>query len=192
MCVVWEMSPLLIRVIYYCCTDSYLEISFLLEFPAGWGVDVTITDTSELTSAWQLSPHTSSVWPWSDVQKVHLYDTFLGSLHQTWLKPTTRLCFLLAQCSRGCTRKLLLECVWPCGPNSAASSTSGSLSRKCITISDFILDMSHFPTSTKLRWILLESGNSTSEYNHSGARLFLSRTRHSGTFRKSSRNPEWE
>ncbi len=27
-------------------------------------------------------PHTSSVWAWSGVPKVHLYNTFLGGLHQ--------------------------------------------------------------------------------------------------------------
>ncbi len=31
-----------------------------------------------LSGCW---PHTSSIWPWSGTPKVHLYNTFLGSLH---------------------------------------------------------------------------------------------------------------
>ncbi len=33
-------------------------------------------------------PHTSSVWPWSGAPKVHLYNTFLGSLRHSppWMK----------------------------------------------------------------------------------------------------------
>ncbi len=41
-----------------------------------------VTDTSESTSAGCWS-HTSSIWPWSGVPKVCLYNTFLGSLRHS-------------------------------------------------------------------------------------------------------------
>jgi hypothetical protein len=39
-----------------------------------------VTATSALTSA-ECQRHTSSIWPWSGMPKVRLYDTFLGGLH---------------------------------------------------------------------------------------------------------------
>ncbi len=36
--------------------------------------------TQGLTSA-GCKPHTSSIWPWSGMPKVHLHDSFLGGLH---------------------------------------------------------------------------------------------------------------
>ncbi len=41
-----------------------------------------VTPTSVLTSA-ECQRHTSSIWPWSGVPKVRLYDTFLGGLRQS-------------------------------------------------------------------------------------------------------------
>jgi hypothetical protein len=38
-----------------------------------------------LTSA-EYQCHMSSVWNWSGVPKVHLYDTFLGGLRQDFIK----------------------------------------------------------------------------------------------------------
>ncbi len=80
----WEMSPLLIRMIWYHCTDSYSAISFLIwDFMLDEVVTSlrrSVTATSALTSA-ESQHHTSRVWPWSGTPKVRLYSTFLGSLH---------------------------------------------------------------------------------------------------------------
>ncbi len=53
-----------------------LKISFRSEVETSG-----VIATSVLTFA-KCQCHTSSVWPWSGVPKVHLYNTFLGSLRQ--------------------------------------------------------------------------------------------------------------
>ena len=40
-------------------------------------------------------PHMSSLWPWSGTPKVHLYNTFLGSLHQHPLTVPTFQCIII-------------------------------------------------------------------------------------------------
>ncbi len=79
---VWLNIIALIPIRWYFSLIQFLAV--------GWNIEsVNLPDeavnlwifTIELTSSgcW---PHTSSVWPWSGMPKVHLYDTFLGSLHQ--------------------------------------------------------------------------------------------------------------
>ncbi len=50
-----------------------------------WGGAFYVTATSALTSA-ECQCHTSSVWPWSGMPKVHLYYTFLGGLRHKHLR----------------------------------------------------------------------------------------------------------
>ncbi len=65
---------------------------YLVIFKVSSGDDVAAT--SESTSA-GCQPHTSSIWPWSGTPKVHLYNTFLGSLRPTFIEiswPSTLSC----------------------------------------------------------------------------------------------------
>ncbi len=90
-----EVSLLLIHMTQYCCTNSYPAIFYLI-----WFLVVGLNLESEnlpdkLVNLWIFTigltssgcrPHTSSFWPWSGMPKVHLYNTFLGSLRDMcWL-----------------------------------------------------------------------------------------------------------
>ncbi len=89
MAVGWEVSFLLIRMTRYYCTNSYPAIFFLIRFLAvRWNIE-SKNLPDEVVNLWIFTvgltssgcwPHTSSVWPWSGVPKVRLYDTFLGGL----------------------------------------------------------------------------------------------------------------
>ncbi len=57
----------------------------------GWNIE-SVNLPDEVVSLWIFTvgltlsgcrPHTSSVWPWSGMPKVHLYDTFLGGLRHS-------------------------------------------------------------------------------------------------------------
>ncbi len=65
----------------------------MIQFLAVWWNIESVNQPDEVVNLWifivglQLSgcrPHTSSVWPWSGALKVCLYDTFLGSLRQSF------------------------------------------------------------------------------------------------------------
>ncbi len=66
----------------------YVSWFYLLQ--SGWNIESEnlpdeVTNLGIFT-IWLAStgcqPHTSSIWPWSGAPKVHLYNTFLGGLHQ--------------------------------------------------------------------------------------------------------------
>ncbi len=62
-----------------------------------------VTATSALTSA-ECQCHTSSIWPWSGMPKVRVYNTFLGGLRQLYLM------------SQNSSTKLIASMSWVEGP----------------------------------------------------------------------------
>ncbi len=70
--------------------------SLILFLAVGWNIE-SVNLPDEVVNLWIFTigltlsgcwPHTSSIWPWSGVTKVHLYNTFLGGLRHLplWMK----------------------------------------------------------------------------------------------------------
>ncbi len=86
-----ELSLLLICRTSYCCTNPIRGYFSWFNFlRSEWNIESEnlpdevmnlgiFTIWLALSGCW---PHTSSIWPWSGAPKVHLYNTFLGSLRQ--------------------------------------------------------------------------------------------------------------
>ncbi len=66
-------------MIWYICTNSYGDILLAKVSFRSEVVTSGVVATSVLTFA-ECQCHTSSIWPWSGMPKVCLYNTFLGSL----------------------------------------------------------------------------------------------------------------
>ena len=65
--------------------------SMICFLAVGWNIE-SVNLRDEVVNLWSFTigltssgcwPHTSSVWPWSGVPKVRLYDTFLGGLRHS-------------------------------------------------------------------------------------------------------------